>query len=68
MTELLCKVCGREIFGIESEYEKNITTLRKKNYKRFYKNYTINNVNLDEFDKILSDYISHHNKKFVLFF
>ena len=23
-----------------------------------------NNINLDEFDKILSDYISHHNKKF----
>ena len=27
-----------------------------------------NNINLDEFDKILSDYISHHNKKFYLYF
>ena len=34
----------------------------------FYKNNTINNVNWDEFDKILSDYISHHNKKFDFYF
>ena len=34
----------------------------------FIKIYIINNVNLDEFDKILSYYISHHNKNFDLYF
>ena len=63
MTELLCKVCDREIFENESDYENYITTLRKGNDKFFYKKYTINNVNLDEFDRKINDYILHHNKQ-----
>ena len=66
--ELLCKVCDREMFENESEYEKYITTLRRKKYRCSYEKYTINNVKLDEFDKILSDYISHPNKKFDFYF
>ena len=33
-----------------------------------YKKYTTNNINLDEVDKILNDYISHHNINFGLYF
>ena len=59
--ELLCKVCDREIFENESERNNHTATLHKKNDKCLYANYTINNVNLDEFDKILNDYIIAHN-------
>ena len=31
--EILCEVCDREIFENESEYEKYITTLRKRKDK-----------------------------------
>ena len=33
-----------------------------------YDKYTINNINLDEVDKILNDYISIHNRKFDVYF
>ena len=42
--------------------------MRKKNDKSLYKKYTINNINLDEVDEILNDYITTHNKKFDLYF
>ena len=67
MTELLCKVCDREIFENESERNKYIATLSKRNDKGLHTKYTVYNVNLDEFDKILGDYISHHNKKFDIY-
>ena len=66
--EFLCKVCDRSIIEKPSEYNKYIATLRNKDDKSLHKNYTINNINLDEFDRILKDYISHHIKKFVFYF
>ena len=66
--DILCKVCDRSINEIESEYKEYIATLRKKNDKSLYEKYTINNVNLDEFDKTLNNYISHHNKNFDFYF
>ena len=39
-----------------------------KNDKNIYKKYVINNISLDEVDKILKVYVSTHNKKFDLFF
>ena len=51
--DLLCKVCDREIF--KNEYENYVATLRKKKNKSLYTRYIFNNVNLDEFDEILSD-------------
>ena len=62
--EFLCKVCDRSFIENETEYYKNLATLRKKDDESLYKNNTINNVNLDEFDNILNGYISHHNNKF----
>ena len=64
----LGKVCDRSIIENESEYKEFITILRKKNDISLYKKYTMNNINLEEFDKILNDYISHHNKNFDLYF
>ena len=65
--DFLCKVCDREI--LENELERNIylVTLRKAYYRSLNKKFTINNINFDGFDTILSDYISHHNKKCKLY-
>ena len=65
--EFLCKVCDRSIIENESEYKKHLATSGKKNDKCLYTKYTINNVNLNEFNKILSEYISHHNKNVDLY-
>ena len=35
--------------------------------KVFFENYTINNPNLDEIDKILDDYVTSYNKKFNIY-
>ena len=65
--DFLCKVCVREILENESERTQDIATLRKGYDRCLYTKHTINNVILDEFDKILNQYISHHKKKFDLY-
>ena len=39
-----------------------------KNDKSIYKKYNVIDVNLDEVDEILKDYITTHNKKFNIYF
>ena len=68
MTELLCKVCNRDIFEKESKLNKYLASLRNPNDKRIYKNYTINNIDLNDVNKKLDDYISTHNKNFEFYF
>ena len=68
MTELLCKLCDLEIFENDLERDKYLATFRKKNDKQLYEEYTIDTINLDDFDKILSDNISHNNKRFHTYF
>ena len=68
MTELLCQLCDREIFENENELNKYFDNLRKENDENLYTKFSIIIINLDEFDKILSDYISHNNNKFYLYF
>ena len=66
--DFLCEVCDRSIIENESEDYNHLTTLLKKDDKSLYKKHTINNVNLDEVNKILNDYISSHNKYFDVYF
>ena len=66
--DILCKVCNKDIIENESEYNFYIANLRKKDDKSLYKNNVIININLDEVDKILNDYVSTHNKKFNIYF
>ena len=66
--ELLCTVCDREIIENKNEYKSYIASLHKKDDKKIYKNYVINNIIVDEFHKILSYYISYHNKNFDIYF
>ena len=63
--DFLCKVCDRSIIENESEYKDYPATSRKKNDDSLYQTYTINTVDLDEVDKILNDYVTTHNKKFI---
>ena len=41
--------------------------MQKKNDLSLYNKYTINNINLDEVDKILKDYVTTQTKKFDLY-
>ena len=66
--DLLREVCDRSIIQNEPEYYNYLTTLRKKDDKNLYKKHTINNVNLDQFDKIRNVYIPSHNKYFDFYF
>ena len=56
--DLLCKVCDRSIIENEDEYNEHLTTSRKEIGKRLCDENTINNINLDEVEKIFNDYVS----------
>ena len=62
--DLLCPVCDRSIIQNPSEYNKYVTTMRKKDDKSLYGNFTNNKVNLDKVDKLLGVYVTTHNRKF----
>ena len=66
--KLLCKKCDRSIIENEPEYNNCLATLRRENDKSLYNKYTINKNNLDDFSKILNDYISTHNKSSDFYF
>ena len=66
--DLLCRLCDRSIIDNEFEYKKYLASLRKENDKSFYKKYTINNINLDDVNKVLNNYISSHNKNVDFYF
>ena len=68
MTDLLCRVCDRDIFEKESKLYNYLTSFHKDNDKNMYKSIVINDVNLNEIDKIINDYIEIHNKKFNIYF
>ena len=68
MTEFLCKVCDRTIIENASECQHFLATLGKKNDKNLYEKYINNDFKLDEFDKMLNDYITNHKKKFDVYF
>ena len=55
MTDLLCRVCNREIFENQLELDKYLASLHNPNDKRIYKIYTIIKLNLDDVNKLLDD-------------
>ena len=64
----LCNVCDREIYEDENQLREYVSTQRKRIDRCLYIDYTINNIDLDGFDKILNEYGSYHNKKFTSYF
>ena len=65
---ILCNVCDREVFEDENQLKEYLATHRKRIDRCLYIDYTINNIDLDGFDKILNEYMSYHNKKFLSYF
>ena len=61
-------MCDRKIFEDETKFMNYTDTLHKKNDKGIYNNHTDNNINLDEFEKILDDYVTTHKKLFFTLF
>ena len=68
MTELLCVKCNHVFFEDKNKFYNYLSTFQKQNDKNIYKKIIIDNIDLDNIDKILNDYIKLHNKKFVIYF
>ena len=51
-----------------TEYNNYIDCLLKKDNKNLYMKYIINNVDINEFDKIFNNYFISHNKKFDFYY
>ena len=66
MTELLCLKRDHDIFEDVEKLYNYLATF--KNDKNFYKTIVIDNIDLDDIDKILNDHIKIHNKKFNIYF
>ena len=52
----------------ETRYNNYIDCLLNKDNKNLYMKYIINNVDINEFDKIFNNYIIPHNKKFDFYY
>ena len=65
---MLCQVCDYEIFNDRDELDYYIASLHKRHDRNLYYNYSINNINLNNINKIFDYYISIHNEKFDLYF
>ena len=50
------------------EYNNYINSLIKDDNKFIYFKYIINNVDINNFDKIFNNYIINHNKKFDFYY
>ena len=65
---MLCQACDHEIFNDREELDYYIATLRKRHDRSLYYKYIINDVNLNNINKIFDYYIIIHNEKFDLYF
>ena len=65
--DYICQVCDRSLIENSSEYEQYLSTSHKKNDNSLYIKFTNNNIKLDKVDKILNDYITTHNEKFIFY-
>ena len=68
MTEILCQVCDYEIFNDKQELNYYLTSFPKRYDRGLYYKYTINNINLNNINKIFDYYINIHNEKFDMYF
>ena len=68
MTELLCLKCNQDVFEDKNKLDKKLSNFQIENDKNIYKKIIIDNIDLDNIDKILNNYINNHNKKFDTYF
>ena len=65
---MLCQNCDYEIYNDRDELDYYIATLHKRYDRSLYYKYIINNINLNNINKIFDCYINIHNEKFDLYF
>ena len=68
MTALLCLKCNQDIFEDKNKLYNYLATFQKENDKNFYKKIIIHNIDLDNIDMILKNYINNHDKKIDTYF
>ena len=68
MTDVFCQVCDYEIFNDENELNYYLASLHKRYDRGLYYEYKINNINLNNINKIFDYYINVHNEKFDMYF
>ena len=65
---MLCVNCDFEIFDDEDEFNYYIASFHKRYDRSLYYKYTINNINLNNINKIFDYYITIHNEKIDMYF
>ena len=68
MTGILCPSCDHEIFNDKNELNHYLASFHKKYDRGIYYNYKIDNIELNNTNKILDYYISIHDEKFNMYF
>ena len=68
MTDLLCHKCDHEIFNDKEELNHYLASFHKKYDRGIYYNYKIDNIDLNNINKIFDYYISIHDEKFYMYF
>ena len=68
MIDILCPNCDYEIFNDKNELNGYLATFRKRHDQGLYYKYIINDVNLNNINKIYDYYITIHNEKFDMYF
>ena len=65
---MLCSVCDYEIFNDKQELNYYLASLHKRYDRGLYYKYKINNINLNNINKIFDYHITIHNEKFDIYF
>ena len=65
---MLCINCDYEIFNDKNEFNYSLASFNKRYDRGLYYKYTINNINLNNINKIFDYYITIHNEKFDMSF
>ena len=68
MTDILCQYCDYQLVANKDEFYYYITTGHKRYDRGLYYKYIINNINLNNINKIFDCYIRNHNEKINKYF
>ena len=68
MTEILCQVCEYELFNDKHELIYYLASFNKRYDRGLYYKYTINNIDLNNINKIFEYHITIQNEKFDMYF
>ena len=67
MTDMLCANCDYDIFNDKNELNYYLASFHKRYDRSLYYKYTINNIDLNNINKIFDYYITIQNEKFDMY-